>query len=107
MGNQNDFPKYLGVVVKMGSLLIIGTLAWANLSAQVDAVDKVADANTVQLVKVEGDGNATDKIQTEQINEIRTNQAVVTNILKNLDKNQAEMVDTLKEIKQDIKRLSN
>ncbi len=103
MNGSSDIPKWFGVAVRMGTLLVIGTLAWANLNAQVDAIDKAADANTVNLMKVEGENDIVDKDQTEQISEIKMNQAVVTNILKNLDKNQARIVKTLEEIQKDLK----
>ena len=99
MNGQNDMPKWTGHAIKIAGFLVIGTLAWANLNAQVDAVDKVADANTATLTEVKD----VDAKQAEQITEIRMNQAVVTNILKNLDKSQTQMGKVLEEIQKDLK----
>lgn len=84
-GQNTTAPPWLGMALRVGGVLIVGTLAYANLSARVAATDLIASDNKVDFVKHEERIDIMEKILIKN-----------STILENMEK-------TLDEIKADIR----
>ena len=86
MNGQNaKLPTWVGMSLRVGGVIVAGTLAFAMLSAQVTATDLIAEDNKVKIEKHEERIDAMERVQIETVV-----------LLKN-------MKETLDEISEDVK----
>ena len=85
MNGRNQIPTWLGIGIRIGGVLLAGVLAFATVSARVDATDLVAQENKEKIEKHE-----------DRIDQMERTQIQTVTILK-------QMQVTLDQIKEDLK----